>query len=172
VGVARRGCRLFWAWTPERLQPEEILLSVTATGASFTRLLAVLLGPKAPAVRDLGGSTLGTMIASSMNTALLSTIGSDTEVKLFDAFGLLDDVVANPTAFGLSDVTNACAQFTPCDPSQYLFWDGIHPTSAADLIISDAIEALATGVPEPPNPRPLSYWVSPLSGWDLLAAAG
>jgi hypothetical protein len=46
----------------------------------------------APAVRDLGASTLGTMIASSMNTALLSTIGSDTEVKLFDAFGLLDDV--------------------------------------------------------------------------------
>jgi hypothetical protein len=58
-------------------------------------------------------------------------------------------VVANPTAFGLSDVTNACAQFAACDPSQYLFWDGIHPTSAADLIISDAIEALATGVPEP-----------------------
>lgn len=103
----------------------------------------------APAVRALGASTLGTLIASSMNTALLSTIGSDADVKLFDAFGLLDDVVDNPTAFGLLDVTNACAQFTACDPSQYLFWDGIHPTSAADLIISDAIEALAAGVPEP-----------------------
>jgi outer membrane lipase/esterase len=103
----------------------------------------------APAVRALGASTLGTMIASSMNTVLLSTIGSDTDVKLFDAFGLLDDVVANPTAFGLSDVTNACAQVTACDPSQYLFWDGIHPTSAADLIISDAIESLVAGAPEP-----------------------
>jgi hypothetical protein len=36
VGEAPRGCRLFWAGTPERLQPEEILLSVTATGA-FSR---------------------------------------------------------------------------------------------------------------------------------------
>ena len=53
VGVARRGCRLFWAGTPERLQPEEILLSVTATGASFTRLLAVLLGPKDGLTRRL-----------------------------------------------------------------------------------------------------------------------
>lgn len=53
VGVARRGCRLFWAGTPERLQPEEILLSVTATGASFTRLLVVLLGPKDGLTRRL-----------------------------------------------------------------------------------------------------------------------
>jgi outer membrane lipase/esterase len=103
----------------------------------------------APAVRALGASTLGTMIASSMNTALLSAIDSDPDVKLFDAFGLLGDVVTNPSAFGLSDVTNACAQFTACDPSKYLFWDGIHPTSAADLIISDAIESLVAGVPEP-----------------------
>jgi outer membrane lipase/esterase len=100
----------------------------------------------APAVGTLGASTLGTMIASLMNTALLSAIGADPDVKLFDAFGLLDDVVDNPRAFGLSDVTNACAQFTTCDPSQYLFWDGIHPTSAGELIISNAIVSL---IPEP-----------------------
>jgi outer membrane lipase/esterase len=89
------------------------------------------------------------MIASLMNTALLSAIGGDPDVKLFDAFGLLDNVVDNPSAFGLSDVTNACAQFTTCDPSQYLFWDGIHPTSGADLIISNAIVSLVGEVPEP-----------------------
>jgi len=42
-----------------------------------------------------------------MNTALLGAIGGDPDVKLFDAFGLLDDVVA----FGLSNATDACAQF-------------------------------------------------------------
>jgi len=101
----------------------------------------------APAVGTLGASSLGTMIASSMNTALSSAIGGDPDVKVFGAFGLLDDVVDNPSAFGLSDVTNACAQFITCDPSQYLFWDGIHPTSAADLVISNAIVSL---IPEPP----------------------
>jgi outer membrane lipase/esterase len=103
----------------------------------------------APALRALGASPLGTMIASSMNGALLNAIGGDPDVKLFDAFGLLDDVVANPSAFGLSNVTDACAQFISCDAAQYLFWDGIHPTSAVDPIIGDAILALVGEVPEP-----------------------
>jgi phospholipase/lecithinase/hemolysin len=84
-----------------------------------------------------------------MNVALLSIIGGDPQVTLFDAFGLLDEVIADPMAFGLSNVTDACAQYVDCDPSQYLFWDGSHPTSAADAIISGAILALVEDVPEP-----------------------
>jgi outer membrane lipase/esterase len=103
----------------------------------------------APATRALGVSVLATAIASSMNLALPTAIGEDPDVKLFDAFGLLNDVIDDPSAYGLSNVTDACAQFVACDPSRYLFWDGIHPTSAANPIISDAIFALVTGVPEP-----------------------
>lgn len=103
----------------------------------------------APATRALGVSVLATAIASSMNLALPTAIGKDPDVKLFDAFGLLNDVIDDPSAYGLSNVTDACAQFVACDPSRYLFWDGIHPTSAANPIISDAIFALVTGVPEP-----------------------
>ena len=84
-----------------------------------------------------------------MNLALSSAIGTDPSIKLFDAFGLLDEVVADPNMFGLVNVTDACAQFIACDPSQYLFWDGIHPTSAADPIITDAILSLIAEVPEP-----------------------
>jgi outer membrane lipase/esterase len=104
---------------------------------------------KAPAVLAAGplASTLGTTIASTMNNALLAGIGSDPDIKLFDVFGLVSNVIADPGAFGLSNVTDACAQFVDCDPSKFLFWDGIHPTSAAEAIISDAIEALV--VPEP-----------------------
>ncbi len=76
-----------------------------------------------------------------MNAALLGAIGSDPHVQLFDLFGLVDSMVANPGAFGLTDVTNACAQFVACDPSKYLFWDGIHPTSAGHQIISNALLA-------------------------------
>jgi outer membrane lipase/esterase len=102
-----------------------------------------------PAVLASGplASTLGTMIASTMNEALSAAIGSDPDIKLFDIFGLTDDAIADPGAFGLSNVTDACAQFIACDPSTFLFWDGIHPTSAAEVIISDAIESLV--VPEP-----------------------
>jgi outer membrane lipase/esterase len=101
-----------------------------------------------PAVRAAGAPAvaLGTLIAASMNAALFGAIGSDPHVQLFDLFGLVDSMVANPGAFGLMDVTNACAQFDACDPSKYLFWDGIHPTSAGHQIISNALLAQ---VPEP-----------------------
>jgi outer membrane lipase/esterase len=102
-----------------------------------------------PAVLASGAlaSMLGATIATAMNNALLAAIGTDPDVTLFDDFALLNEVIADPGAFGLSNVTDACAQFSSCDPSQFLFWDGIHPTSAAEAIISDAIEALV--VPEP-----------------------
>ena len=104
---------------------------------------------KTPAVLAAGASAsmLGTTIASAMNQALSGAIGLDPDVKLFDDFDLLDGVIADPGAFGMSNVTDACAQFPTCDPSEFLFWDGIHPTSAAEAIISDAIESQV--VPEP-----------------------
>lgn len=102
---------------------------------------------KTPEVVALGGSAIGTLLASSMNSALLAAIGGAPDVTLFDIFSLEDTVLADPGAFGLTNVTDACAQFVACDPSTYFFWDGIHPTSAAHAIISDAMLALA--LPEP-----------------------
>ena len=63
--------------------------------------------------------------------------------------GLLTDIVGDPEAFGLTDVTSACV--TPnippfiCDrPDEFLFWDGIHPTKAVhDIIAQEAAAALA-----------------------------
>lgn len=103
----------------------------------------------APVAHALGVSALATAIASSMNLALTTAIGEDPDMKVFDAFGLLNDVIDDPSRYGLWNVTDACAQFVSCDPSQYLFWDGIHPTSAANPIISEAILSLVTEVPEP-----------------------
>src|SRR5499433_2509939 len=101
-----------------------------------------------PAVESFGpqASFLGTLIAASMNAAELSAIGGNPGVKLFDLFGLADNVVADPGAFGFTNVSDACAQFTTCDPSTFLFWDGIHPTSGGALVISNAMLSV---VPEP-----------------------
>ena len=101
---------------------------------------------KAPALIAAGGSALGTLVASAMNQALVLALGSDPNVKIFDVFGLVDDVVANPGAFGLANVSDACARFIACDPSTFLFWDGIHPTSAGHMIIA---QAMLRTVPEP-----------------------
>ncbi len=105
---------------------------------------------KAPAILDMGApvSALGSFVASTMNSVLLNSIVGDMNVKLFDLFGLMDNWVANPDAFGLTNVTDACAQFLDCDPSNYLFWDGVHPTSGGHQLISNAMFELVT-VPEP-----------------------
>ena len=125
-----------------------IVSSLKLAGASKIVVWNVPNVGDAPATRALGVSVLATAIASSMNLGLPNVIGADPDVKLFDAFGLLNEVIDDPSAYGLSNVTDACAQFVSCDPSRYLFWDGIHPTSAANPIISEAIFALVTRVPE------------------------
>jgi len=62
--------------------------------------------------------------------------------QLLDAFQLLNDITADPTAFGLTNVEDACV--TPnippfkCDkPDEFLFWDGIHPTKVAHALLAE-----------------------------------
>ena len=105
---------------------------------------------RAPSLLSEGAqaSFLGTVMALSMNIALDVAIKKkkDPNVKVFDTFGIVDNVADHPDKFGLTNVTDACAQFTDCDPSKFLFWDGIHPTSAGHQILSEAMLQL---VPEP-----------------------
>jgi outer membrane lipase/esterase len=111
---------------------------------------------KAPAVTAFGPSAsfLGTLLASSMNTALDARLAIETPgVSLFDIFGLQDAIIADPGAFGLMNVTDACGapsnQAIPalhCDPATAFFWDGIHPTATVHELFADA---LAAQVPEP-----------------------
>ncbi|MBN9462755.1 MAG: SGNH/GDSL hydrolase family protein [Burkholderiales bacterium] len=103
----------------------------------------------APAVRALGNpaaSAFATALAGAMNQSLAAALAPFGDVRIFDLAGLLEDAVADPSAFGLANVTDACAALVSCDPSAYLFWDGIHPTSAGQALIARGMIAL---VPAP-----------------------
>jgi len=105
---------------------------------------------KVPAVTALGplASVLASTLTTQFNDALeLTLAGLETGLGLhiarLDLFGFINSVVSDPEAYGLLNVTDSC--LTPAvqvgaicdDPDSYLFWDGIHPTRAAHLLIAN-----------------------------------
>jgi phospholipase/lecithinase/hemolysin len=70
---------------------------------------------------------------------VLSQQHSDLEIVQLDANALYRDAIANPVAFNFTNVISPClsGDRTFSNPDQFLFWDGIHPTTAAHRIIGE-----------------------------------
>jgi len=95
---------------------------------------------------DYYGDPAATAYAVEFNALLKATLPAG--ATQFDAFALMTQIVNNPGAYGLTDVTDPCFNgVSVCaNPSQYLFWDGFHPTTAVDTIVA---RDFAAAVPEP-----------------------
>ena len=133
--------------------------SPTVAAANVDAIVAALESDGAqhilvPGLPDLGltpdyyGNPLATAYTDAFNAALVA--GLPPGATYYDTANLLDEVVADPAAYGFSNVTTPCFDgSTVCsDPNQYLFWDGFHPTTAADTILADQFEQAAE-TPEP-----------------------
>ena len=103
----------------------------------------------APAIAANGSTAvyLGTTLAQSMNNALTNRLASETGVQIFDMYSLVTAVNANPAAYGLVNASDAAGAISGADASQYLCWDGIHPTAAGHAILAQSMYAAV--VPEP-----------------------
>jgi outer membrane lipase/esterase len=67
----------------------------------------------------------------------------------FDTAAFFADVTANPAAYGLTNVTDSCLFTAPAVCSTYLYFDNVHPTTAAHDLLSLQY-AMALGIiPEP-----------------------
>jgi phospholipase/lecithinase/hemolysin len=79
-------------------------------------------------------------------------------IDILPLYSLTDQVVANPSQFGLANVTDPAwtgtyddpnsGSIVTSDPNSYLFWDEYHPTAHVhQLIADDATAELTTGAP-------------------------
>lgn len=103
---------------------------------------------------DLGSfpATRNTSTAESLNSlsqthnatlsrslqTLNQKLGNETQIFTLDVGRLYQDAIAAPNKFGLKNVTNSCLNNAACtQPSEFLFWDGIHPTTKTHQLLAE-----------------------------------
>jgi phospholipase/lecithinase/hemolysin len=113
-----------------------------------------------------------TALSSMFNTELAGAMDSlaaaypDTKLFELDVFSLFTDAYDNPAAYGFTNVTDGCYSElvitggTICqDPSEFLSWDGFHPTTTAHEFLAGNVVI----------PIPAAVWLF-ISGIISLAA--
>ncbi len=130
-----------------------------ATGGAKNFLVANLpdLGGLPLTRGDAARSQGLSFLSSAHNTALAQTLGvlpSTLGVNIIplDVNDLVNQAIANPSRFGLTNVTEQCLPATPlfptapppstlCNPltdaPNYLFWDPLHPTTKGHEILGE-----------------------------------
>jgi phospholipase/lecithinase/hemolysin len=85
-----------------------------------------------------------------------------------DVDGLISKILADPSAYGFTDVTDDCMTTAGCDPNTFLYWDDEHPTTYADSLLADlAYAELPASTTPSATPEPSSLI---LLGTTLLGA--
>jgi outer membrane lipase/esterase len=109
---------------------------------------------------------LQTQASAGFNITLFNALAATNQrVIPVDVFSMLNEVAANASAFGFTNITGtACGPFPPfapagnnsqfctganlvsgATPSNYLFADNIHPTTGAHAIVADLFKSLIDG---------------------------
>lgn len=134
-----------------------IVGALTQAGAQYILVPTLPDIGLTPASRAGGaaGMAQGTALTQTYNNALFSGLASaNLRVIPLDTFHFLQEVTANPSAFGLTNVSGQACLPQPlpagdsslfCSPlstvpggaNTYLFADGVHPTTAAHKALAD-----------------------------------
>lgn len=113
------------------------------------------------AAAQAGASQLAVLYNGVLNSGLAQLSNNGLNVIPANMFGLLNEAIANPTAYGFSNVTapactggsgsslqcgpqgsGASVTYAPGTNDTYLFADGVHPTTAAHAMVGQYVLAV------------------------------
>ncbi len=84
----------------------------------------------------------------------------DVSITLVDAYGIFNDICANPELYGVDNFTDQyISNYEDAQTKNYLFYDDVHPTTYGHKLIAEAVYA---AIPEP------AEWATILGGFALF----
>lgn len=137
----------------------------SAGGKDFLWLNLSSLGDVPELTGNAAGKLAANLASQAFDAEWLADVnhldGLGINVIGVDVNTLFQQILSDPAAFGLTNVTSACNVTAGCDPNTFLYWDGEHPTTYADSLVAtlaynDAFGSSATATPEPPSVMLLS----------------
>ncbi|HEV8078064.1 MAG TPA: SGNH/GDSL hydrolase family protein, partial [Marinobacter sp.] len=125
-----------------------------------------------PEFADTAASTAATLASQAWNAGLeqrLISLSATTSASIFylDVFGIFGSILDDPTASGFTNTTDQCRsvsffifEIECANADEYLFWDEIHPTTAAHKFLGlEAFALLESGNALRAVPEPAVLWL-------------
>lgn len=175
LGAGPEDLYLVWAGANDFLsQPANPIAAVAAAVSNITTAVSELaqsgvknilvaktpnLG-RVPVSLESGFLQLGTALSLGFNAALEASLGAlpDTTSIFADLFSQSETIAQNPTRFGITNVTtpllSGLSPVAPtADPSQFFFWDLVHPTTRAHSLLAETLGSAAIAGISAPQTR-------------------
>jgi phospholipase/lecithinase/hemolysin len=146
------------------LAVSNLIASINTLADAGARNFLVVNSPdlgSTPAFHGTANQALMTALSDGFNTALESQLNTlagakpQLDIELFQLDDALQSLIADPTGSGFTNVTQPCLSgSTVCaDPSTYLFWDDLHPTTRTHDILAQQLYNVA----HDPVPAPMPF---------------
>jgi len=119
---------------------------------------------KVPATRTTERANLLSNLTEKHNAGLAASLKSlrsslnpNINIRYIDVNSLFNQVYNSPGKYGFKNVTQSCLikEIVCTHPEEYLFWDGIHPSTVGHKLLAKlTLPKLQTAPKASPNPAP------------------